>query len=112
MNYSPPKTFLQFGTVRKSTWRLGSFTIEPVNNQYNSEHYWITSREHDNGKFTTSYYHDNKNVFQSPEHDTELQAIRWLESHLHVLTMKKISEANDKLRAQIKENLNWVKTLK
>lgn len=112
MNYFPPKTFLKFGTVKRSTWRIGAFTIDSVNDQYNSEHYWITSRENDNGKFTTSYYHNDKDIFKSPEYDTEEQAIAWLEGSLRALSFKKINEANAKLRTQIKENNGWLKNLK
>lgn len=112
MNYFQPKTFLQFGRLRNNNWRLGSFTIDPVNDQYNHEHYWISSSQNNNGKYTTSYWHDYDSQKVSPEYNSEEEAIAWLETALRALSAKKIIEKNKTLREIIAKNNSFIKTLK
>lgn len=52
MNYSAPKTKinLHLGRPRHSRWRSGWFKIEPVNNQYNSHHYWVSFSQDDKSR--------------------------------------------------------------
>lgn len=44
MDYFPPKTVneLNLGRPRKNTSRLGNFTIEEINNNYNNHFYWCS----------------------------------------------------------------------
>lgn len=118
MDYFSPETFLKFGRLRRDRWRLGQFTIEPVNNQYNNEFYWITSSVQDDGKFQTSYYQSAplreslKPATVSPKFKTEELAIRWLEKELAKLAQKKIAAKNKELLALVEENKEFIPQLR
>lgn len=107
MDYFPPKSFIEWGCPRNSSTRVGSFTIEPINNQYNNEFYWCFSSYLDNGKFRT-LARNGKFEITSPQFKTEEKAIRWLEKKFKEIVIEKIQLANNELNEKIIANNKFV----
>ena len=118
MEYFPPKSFLILGKGSShKDCRFGNFTIEPVNNQYSSEFYWVYTCRCEDGKFEGAYYQSApwgegpKPKTISPKFDTEEQVVRWLESAFIQLSKEKVAARNQELINTIKQNKKFVREL-
>jgi hypothetical protein len=111
MNYFAPESIFNFGPPKKNVCRLAQFVIEPINNQYSSELYWLTSYYCDNGKYYTRAYNHKEFEINSPAFDSEKKAIKWLEAEMIALVTKKLNEHKKKLLTEIQSNNRYLKNL-
>lgn len=106
MNYFPIKSFISWGCAHSSTkCRVGTFTIELINNQYNNELYFTYVSEYI-GKcysyYSSAYNNTSRFNIRSPEFETEERAVRWLEEQLKSLVKEKIEQYKRSLENQVK----------
>lgn len=117
MDYFPPKTFLTLGPPRNNKFRLGRFEIEPVNDNFNLESYFLSTSLEDSGRFTACIWRHKtastpKFIHESYEHKTEEQAVRWLEKTCRNLARKKVKRRIRELKKEVTNCLIYLNNLK
>lgn len=127
MNYFAPKSFIKWGTPRNSsTYRLGNFEIDPINNLDREnkpiDNFYWCGVSYKDCKYIAKAWQNrpwgfnskvDKKPFEtiSPSFSTEEGAVRWLEKELLKISKKKIKELNNKLFNQVKNNNKFLKLM-
>lgn len=112
MEYFSPKSFLLFSPPKKNKWRLGQFKIDPVNDQYNNEMYWLSTRQEDDGSFVATICNYRDINISTNAYKDEASAIKQLEVIVRELSEKKVFQKNIELNEKIEDNLKFLESLK